>query len=337
MKILYIGILELTEDCARNPICNASNNRFQWELLTALAEAGCAIHVLALRASDSRQWKYRPFRRLSLTPSLTVTEVPFFGSGVLQPLSQSVAISQALIKELITWKPEAMITDIHYARYGVPALLAYFATRIPLVTILSDTPHITGWRRFLPRQFLELLVIQHTPAAATLSNHVTRDYRPNRLTTRISVPASRDVFKLSLDREYFETKAEKIVYFAGTFNIYSGIPQLLDAIKLIFNPDYRFWFSGRGPLEKDIIALAKDDKRVKLWGFIEREPYLRLMEKATILVNPRPSVLPASRYNFPSKLMEYMAAGRPLVSTSTSDINEVYKDVVVLVEDDTGD
>lgn len=334
MKILYIGILQTIDDCAQNPFCSDANNRFQTELLKAFGELGCNIHVLALESSSTRHWRYRPHRTLLPSSFLKIIEVPFVSFGLLQPLSQSLSISGYLAVELIRWKPDAIITDVHYARYGIPALLAHRATHLPLLTILSDTPAYKGLHRFLPRQLLELLVIKRSPIAATFSNNVTQDYRVNARTIRISVPASQDVFKISTERRYFESNGENIVYFAGNLSIYSGTDILLEAIKLIPNPEYRFWFSGRGALQEDVLRMCESDNRIKFWGFVDRKQYLALMEQATILVNPRPYGLAASRYNFPSKLMEYMAAGRPVVSTATSDIREFYRNSIVIVEDD---
>jgi glycosyltransferase involved in cell wall biosynthesis len=52
-------------------------------------------------------------------------------------------------------------------------------------------------------------------------------------------------------------------------------------------------------------------------------------------VNPRPSRLIENRYNFPSKLMEYLAAGRPIISTATSDVADHYGDRLVVLADET--
>jgi len=60
-----------------------------------------------------------------------------------------------------------------------------------------------------------------------------------------------------------------------------------------------------------------------------------MLQKAAVLVNPRPSRLLENRYNFPSKLMEYLAAGRPILSTATSDVAEHYGSDVIVLDDET--
>jgi glycosyltransferase involved in cell wall biosynthesis len=68
---------------------------------------------------------------------------------------------------------------------------------------------------------------------------------------------------------------------------------------------------------------------------VTEEQYSEMLQKAAVLVNPRPSRLLENRYNFPSKLMEYLAAGRPILSTSTSDVAEHYGSALIVLADET--
>src|SRR5690606_22772329 len=129
--------------------------------------------------------------------------------------------------------------------------------------------------------------------------------------------------------------ATRIVYHAGTLAEVSGTNLVLEATRQIDDPAYRFWFSGRGSLDEAIRDVSRQDPRITHWGFVSRENYLDLLRQANVLVNPRPTRLPENRYNFPSKLIEYMAAGRPVISTATSDVAEYYLDAIVLLEDES--
>jgi glycosyltransferase involved in cell wall biosynthesis len=68
---------------------------------------------------------------------------------------------------------------------------------------------------------------------------------------------------------------------------------------------------------------------------VSDDEYSTMLQKAAVLVNPRPSRLLENRYNFPSKLMEYMASGRPILSTATSDVAEHYGSGLIVLEDET--
>jgi glycosyltransferase involved in cell wall biosynthesis len=96
-----------------------------------------------------------------------------------------------------------------------------------------------------------------------------------------------------------------------------------------------FWFSGRGTLEEKLKRQAASDTRIRFFGFVTEQQYSEMLQRAALLVNPRPSRLLENRYNFPSKLMEYLAAGRPIISTATSDVAEHYGSDVIVLEDET--
>ena len=53
--------------------------------------------------------------------------------------------------------------------------------------------------------------------------------------------------------------------------------------------------------------------RIEFLGMLPRTDVLELQSKATILVNPRQPVGDFTKYSFPSKTIEYMASGTPLL------------------------
>jgi glycosyltransferase involved in cell wall biosynthesis len=125
------------------------------------------------------------------------------------------------------------------------------------------------------------------------------------------------------------------VYFAGALVDAAGVNLLLEAIPHVTDPKLEFWFSGRGPLEERLKRQADADPRIRFFGFVTEAHYSEMLQRAALLINPRPSTLLESRYNFPSKLMEYLAAGRPIVSTATSDVAEHYGSDVIVLDDET--
>ena len=50
-------------------------------------------------------------------------------------------------------------------------------------------------------------------------------------------------------------------------------------------------------------------------GCVTNDEIVRLQCEATLLVNPRPSDKEFCKYSFPSKTIEYMASGTPVLMT----------------------
>lgn len=109
-----------------------------------------------------------------------------------------------------------------------------------------------------------------------------------------------------------EEKTKAILY-SGTLHYQYGIKNLLDAFSKMTDDAAELWICGGGEAEKEIRELEKQDPRVKFFGFCSQEKVAELRGKAAVLVNPRTNEGEYTKYSFPSKTMEYMASGKPVV------------------------
>lgn len=129
----------------------------------------------------------------------------------------------------------------------------------------------------------------------------------------------------------YKKKCTYVVY-TGVLSAVTGIDLLLSAFELIKNPNYRLLICGQGNEMDNIIrqAAAKDD-RIEYRGFLSTEEYLKTIAEADILVNPRNMKYVQNQNNFPSKILEYLASGRKIISTKFSGYQE-YREVIEFVD-----
>ena len=59
--------------------------------------------------------------------------------------------------------------------------------------------------------------------------------------------------------------------------------------------------------------------------------------RATLLINPRPTNEDYTQYSFPSKNMEYMASGTPVLTTKLPGMPQEYYPYVYLLEDESAE
>jgi glycosyltransferase involved in cell wall biosynthesis len=67
---------------------------------------------------------------------------------------------------------------------------------------------------------------------------------------------------------------------------------------------------------------------VTFTGLVEPARVPELLARADVLVLPNPASAISTRYTSPLKLFEYMAAGRPIVSSDLPSIREILRDNV---------
>ena len=101
------------------------------------------------------------------------------------------------------------------------------------------------------------------------------------------------------------------------------------------NPGYRLWLCGRGELEAEIRQCAEEDSRIVYLGMLPNSEVLHRERQATLLVNPRPSDSEFTRYSFPSKNLEYLSTGRPVVLCRLPGIPDEYFEYVYALDDES--
>lgn len=123
------------------------------------------------------------------------------------------------------------------------------------------------------------------------------------------------IFDERLDNKHcdYEKEQFKTILYTGTLAKIYGIMHLINAFSLINDDNYRLWICGEGDSRNEIIEKCKKDKRINYFGQLPREEVLILQKRATVLVNPRLSKEEFTKYSFPSKTMEYLASGTPLI------------------------
>lgn len=129
----------------------------------------------------------------------------------------------------------------------------------------------------------------------------------------------------------------RLIY-CGALDEYRGIPQLLDAFQSLEDNSFELWLTGAGRSVAEIKHLARKDKRIQYFGYLEnRNDVLKLQLRSDILVHIRSVTSPAAPYCFPSKLLEYLVTGKPVISVILPGIPEEYYQYMVPIQDLTSD
>ncbi len=124
--------------------------------------------------------------------------------------------------------------------------------------------------------------------------------------------------------EEMKKNNNKIVLYTGTTSKRFGILELIETFTNIQDPNYRLVICGTGSGDEDIKKYIEFDQRIIWKGFLPRESILKMQEEADVLVNPRMPDHEFTKYSFPSKTMEYLYSGTPVLMHKLQGIPDEY-------------
>jgi glycosyltransferase involved in cell wall biosynthesis len=112
-----------------------------------------------------------------------------------------------------------------------------------------------------------------------------------------------------------EKESKRIVIYAGGLHERYGLKLLVEGFIQADIDNTELWLYGDGPFVEEISSYAQKDLRIVYKGIRPNDEVVDAELKATLLVNPRPTHEEFTQYSFPSKNMEYMVSGTPVLTT----------------------
>jgi len=127
------------------------------------------------------------------------------------------------------------------------------------------------------------------------------------------------------------------ILYAGGIEEEYGIKMLVEAFRKIPYDNISLVLYGHGSYVENIEQISKIDYRIEYRGIAPNTDVIKAELEATLLVNPRFSDKDFTKYSFPSKNLEYMVSGTPLLTTKLPGIPKEYYPYVYLFEEETVD
>jgi glycosyltransferase involved in cell wall biosynthesis len=141
--------------------------------------------------------------------------------------------------------------------------------------------------------------------------------------------------KMSKTENNLNDKYEKkICIYAGGLEKKYGISNLVEAFLLANVQDAELHLYGSGDYEDELQGICKSNPTIKFCGVVSNEIVVLEEIRATLLINPRPTIEEFTKYSFPSKNMEYMVSGTPVLTTKLPGMPAEYYPYVFLIEDE---
>lgn len=127
------------------------------------------------------------------------------------------------------------------------------------------------------------------------------------------------------------------VVFTGTLHEHSGVLRLIDMFESCEDAKLRLHIFGDGLLRDTVARSVELDSRIEFHGGVDFASAVSAQQQADLIVCPNPINHPINKVAFPSKLIEYLASGTPILATSLDSIGEEYRNCVVFYDDTEAD
>ncbi|WP_312654097.1 glycosyltransferase [Proteiniclasticum sp.] len=351
MNIFYVSSLcsdskfkELFEVSEKKPQQQAQ--KFHSLLSQGLLNSNNSIHFLSrppVNKTTSRKinisgveekFGNATYQYLKISENLILKHISLFFSGL---------ISATKWKFNNREEKKIIICDILNLSISISALLSSKIWGIKSVAIITDLPNYMNYTKqtkliesiswklyrcicnfFLQRYDYYIIL---TEQMNELVNSNAKPY--------IVIEGLVDMKMKTVPNQLNNKYKEKIIIYAGALYEKYGIKSLIEAFIRLEDPDSRLWLFGDGDMVDEILDYEKRDHRIKFFGVVSNEKIVQEQLKATLLVNPRPSKEDFTKYSFPSKNMEYMVSGTPILTTALQGMPKEYIDYVYLLEDET--
>lgn len=125
-----------------------------------------------------------------------------------------------------------------------------------------------------------------------------------------------------------------VFLYAGKFDVYGGIDEIINAILLIKDDNIVFEFYGKDYYQP-LVDLSLHDNRVKLLGFVTDQELDAACRRVTAFLSPREYDFQGTKMIFPSKILFYLKYQKPIISALLPGVSPEYNDVLISPSDNT--
>jgi len=231
-------------------------------------------------------------------------------------------------------KDSAVIVD---GLNRVTALSAMLAARLrgkPCIGIVTDLPDMLSGSRF--SKGLANFVIRHCTHYVLLTEAMN-GYLNKQGKPYVILEGHADITMENRIPSIEKKTMPRVCFYAGGVSKQYGLSNLVEGFQKADLPNAKLHIYGPGDYVKELQQIAAEDGRIIYGGMLLNTEIVDREQQATLLVNPRPTDEEYVKYSFPSKTMEYMASGTPVLTTVLPGMPKEYHPYVYLLEDETSD
>lgn len=237
----------------------------------------------------------------------------------------------AFFKTVFAKRNTVVLYDVLTVSLSYGALLGAKLTRKKAIGIITDLPQFMPIakskgmlrinQRLLDKADGYILLTQQ------MNNVVNKKGKPY-----IVLEGHVDSKMVSKEHKPFEDIKKKVLY-AGSLSKIYGIKNLCEAFAFCSKEDEELHIYGDGDYVPELTELIKGRTNIFYHGNRPNYEVVQSELESVLLVNPRPTEGEYTKFSFPSKTLEYMVSGTPVLSAHLEGIPKEYDEFLYYFDD----
>lgn len=339
MKFLYVGYAVSKDLEKSSKAVSVAGNNMETELFMNFSEIHkqdfYSITIVPLPSYPRCKKIMCRKEDLKIDNDVTTHSIGYINFPLIKQLTIMCALFLKLIKRIILFKREDRNDEIVVMTYNsasfvsVPVFLISKFLKITKVCLVVDIPITFQDKKSIYFKiaktidnYVSLKLFKKYDAMISLVEQTVKDFAPgvpykliNYAVKKFEINSAKNV---NIDTDNIE------ITFTGALEEYYGIKEIVAAVKEM-SLKYRLNLYGRGSLENYLIKEMAENVNIKFHGLVSNEEAILAQCNSTILILMRTNQ-ELNKYAFPSKIIEYLASGTPIISTIIpsipSDLNQ---------------
>jgi len=271
---------------------------------------------------------------------IDIIEISFINSSILKIVTRFFSGLYSSFKKFHKEKDKGGV--IVYSVHVPFMIIGYIISKIykiDFIGIWTDPPSIKNERESFIKSklrkielFVSRFLMNKTSKVITLTKYLAEDFAPKKPYLVIEgIIDESDISSGEKLNNVENTDVLRIVY-TGSLEKRYGIKNIVEGFKLIKENKIILEIYGHGDYEEELKEVCLTNNNIRYKGFVPNKEILKIQKESDFLINARSAEDEYVKYSFPSKTLEYMLSGTPLITTMLPGIPKNYQDYLLILE-----
>ena len=344
-KILFIGGIlpeKKLNEIISNSICNVdfAAHNFQKKILKGLDDNNCSYDVLSVPFISSFPKYYKKIK-INEFNDRNMQYLKFVNLPYYRIFSRYLTLKRR-IKKYSKYNQDfdVIIYSLHYPFIKNAKNIKKKFPQCKINLVVPDLQEFMSTKTNFIFKMLNKIEIKKTNKYLKyIDNYVfLTEYMNNKLNVYNKpyvVVEGISNFNLSKETNNFFNETEKYFAYTGTLAKRYGIMHLVNAFLKTKRENIKLIICGHGEMAEQLKKISLENDKIIYKGLVSPEESAEIQKKAFALINPRMNDEEYTKYSFPSKILEYISNGKPIICYKLDGFPNEYDDILIYPKDNS--